>query len=251
MRRFEASTPEQALPVVNAYLDAAHTLAARRVEAVVLPEKMVGVAPAYEDEVARQFSSLAERDEVLLVAGLNLVGRRQPRNVAAVFSRGRKVLEYDKRRLVPGVEAEYAAGQAAGVYRAPGGMTGVAICKDMDFAELGREYGRAGVGLLFVPAWDFTRDARMHSRMAVLRGVEGGYSVARAAANGLLTGSDDLGQVLAERPSDAATQSMLLVALPLGRGKTFYSEHGDWFAGLCLAGAAGLLALSLALAPKP
>ena len=55
------------------------------------------------------------------------------------------------------------------------------------FAEIGREYSRAEVGVLFVPAWDFTRDARLHSRVAVMRGVEGGFSVARSAANGLLT----------------------------------------------------------------
>ena len=49
----------------------------------------------------------------------------------------------------------------------------VAICKDLDYPPLGRAYARAEVGLLLVPAWDFQNDGWLHSRMAVMRGVEG------------------------------------------------------------------------------
>lgn len=240
--RFSGTTSrDEAVAVLMRYLVSAGDLAVRRADAVVMPEKMVGVTASYEPEVTSLLSSLSEKDEILIVAGLNKTGREDKRNVASLFARGRRALEYEKRRLVPGLEAGYAQGGQSAVYRAPGGVTGVAICKDLDFPEIGREYGRAGVGVLFVPAWDFVRDARLHSRMAVVRGVESGYSVARAAANGLLTGSDYLGRVIAESPSDAAPQSMLLVELPLGRGHTFYSEHGDWFAWLCVLAAAGLL----------
>jgi apolipoprotein N-acyltransferase len=215
------------------------------VEAIVLPEKMVGIAPGYDEEASELLAAAAaEGHDVLLVAGLNLVGRRQARNVAAVFSHGRRALEYDKRRLVPGLERMYAPGATVGLYKAPGGMTGVAICKDMDFAAIGRDYSRAGVGLLFVPAWDFTRDAWLHSRMALMRGVEGGYSVARAAANGELVGSDDRGRIVAERSSDEARQSMLLASLPLGHGHTFYGDHGDWFGWGSVMAASLILALA-------
>ena len=54
----------------------------RRVEAIVLPEKMVGVAPTYEQEVSSLFAAAAEEHQVLLIAGLNLVGRAQARNRA-------------------------------------------------------------------------------------------------------------------------------------------------------------------------
>jgi apolipoprotein N-acyltransferase len=244
MARFDTTSRDEAMPVAAAYLDAVRTLAGRQVEAIVMPEKMVGLAPAYEQEVSNLFAAAAEEHQVLLVAGLNLVGRAQARNVAAVFSRGRKALEYDKQHLVPGFERMYTPGSSPALYKAPGGMTGIAICKDMDFAQLGREYSRAGVGLLFVPAWDFTRDGWLHSRMALMRGVEGGYSVARAAASGLLTASDPLGRVVAERGSDEAPTSMLLAILPLGRGGTFYGEHGDWFAWGSVLAAAALLALA-------
>lgn len=244
MRFVERTDREQALAILQAYLEAAGGLAARGAEAVVMPEKMLAVTPGYEKEVESRLSSLSESGNVLVVAGLNRITPRGKRNLAAVFARGRRVLAYEKQRPVPGLEAEYGRGTQPGLHRAPGGMTGIAICKDLDFPEIGREYSRAGVGILFVPAWDFDRDARLHSRMAVMRGVEGGFSVARAAANGLLTGSDFLGRIIAERPSGADSRSRLLVGLPLGRGSTFYAEHGDWLAWLAVAVAAGLILLA-------
>jgi apolipoprotein N-acyltransferase len=61
--------------------------------------------------------------------------------------------------------------------RANGGME---ICKDMDFPLLSRQYANEGAGLMLVPAWDFVTDGWLHGRMAILRGVESGFSVARA-----------------------------------------------------------------------
>ena len=60
-------------------------------------------------------------------------------------------------------------------------------------AQLGRAYSRLGVDAMLVPAYDFDRDAWSHASMAVLRGVEGGFSVVRAARDGLLTVSDRYG----------------------------------------------------------
>lgn len=56
---------------------------------------------------------------------------------------------------------------------------GMQICKDMDFPRLSRRYGVKGVGLLLVPAWDFTLDGWLHGRMAVMRGVESGFTIVR------------------------------------------------------------------------
>ena len=70
--------------------------------------------------------------------------------------------------------------------------------------------------------------------MAVLRGVEGGYAVARSAANGLLTVSDARGRILAERSSSDSADVLLFAIVPIGPGGTFYSRSGDWFAWLCV-----------------
>jgi apolipoprotein N-acyltransferase len=57
------------------------------------------------------------------------------------------------------------------------------------------------VRLVLVPGWDSGRDAWEHSRVAVLRGVEGGYSIVRAARDGFLTISDSYGRVLEQQRS--------------------------------------------------
>ena len=56
---------------------------------------------------------------------------------------------------------------------------GIAICKDMHFAVLGRAYGQGRAAVMLVPAWDFQVDRWMGARMTMTRGVENGYSVVR------------------------------------------------------------------------
>jgi apolipoprotein N-acyltransferase len=86
--------------------------------------------------------------------------------------------------MIPGFESHFALGTAPLIFEHEGVRYGVAICKDMDFPALGREY--AGVAIMLVPAWDFVDDAWLHSRMSILRGVESGYAIARSARNGVL-----------------------------------------------------------------
>jgi apolipoprotein N-acyltransferase len=224
-----------ALPVIHAYAVRVAALAERGAQVIVLPEKFVGVTPAYADAARAIFATVALERHVTIVAGFNMVGAPERRNLAVVFGpTGRVALEYDKMHLIPSLEEGYRSGTRIGLI--PGGEVsiGVAICKDLDFAPLGRAYGRAGVGLLLVPAWDFVNDGWLHSRMAVLRGVESGYAVARTATNGLLTASDARGRIVAERASSHAPEVLLTALVPVEPGGTFYSRTGDWFAWLCL-----------------
>lgn len=243
-RHFAAEDPAEGLPVVRAYADRAARLAKRGAQIVVLPEKFVGVTPAYADQARAMLSGVARERHVTIVAGFNLVGLPERRNVALVFGADGQVgLEYDKRHLVPGLEEGYRRGEAIGIVAGLTPATGVAICKDRDFVPLGREYARAGVGLLLVPAWDFVNDGWVHSRMAVLRGVEGGYAVARSAAQGRLTISDARGRILAERTSSDSVDVLLDASVPVAPGGTFYTRTGDWFAWLCMAVVVGSVAV--------
>jgi apolipoprotein N-acyltransferase len=105
----------------------------------------------------------------------------------------------------------------------------------MDFPPLSREYGQDGVGLLIVPAFDFVADGWLHSRMAIMRGVESGFSMARAANSGRLTLSDNRGRVLAEAHSDAGPFATLLGSVPVHHDSTLYARWGDWFSWLSAA----------------
>jgi apolipoprotein N-acyltransferase len=105
----------------------------------------------------------------------------------------------------------------------------------MDFTPLSRRYGNAGAGLMLVPAWDFNVDRAWHGHIAVMRGVEDGFSIARAAKDGYLTISDDRGRIVAEIRSNSAPFATLLADVPAAHDRTLYLLLGDWFAWLSLA----------------
>jgi apolipoprotein N-acyltransferase len=104
----------------------------------------------------------------------------------------------------------------------------------MDFPKLSREYAAEGANLLLVPAWDFNLDRWLHARMAVLRAVENGFALARAARNGLLTVSDNRGRILAEASTGPGRFVSISGSVNVVREKTFYTRTGNWFAWSCM-----------------
>ena len=83
--------------------------------------------------------------------------------------------------MVPYLESDLTPGHENIEVRIDGEPYGLVICRDMFFTHLAQAYSRLGVAALLVPAWDFYVDAWWASRVAALRGVEGGYSVVRAS----------------------------------------------------------------------
>ena len=239
---FATRDPAEAHRVAHAYSDRVARLAAQGAQVIVLPEKFVGVTPADSEEVTRVFRDAARAAHVTLVAGFNRAAIEPRRNVAVVFAPdGQILLEYEKRHMLPGPETGYQVGTVPGLFTAAGVRWGVAICKDMDFPAWLREYGRRGVRILAVPAWDFVRDARLHSRMAVMRAVENGFTLARVAQQGNLTFSDPYGRILAETSSGGGPEALLLHTVSPGPGATPYSRFGDWLGWASVLGLAALL----------
>jgi apolipoprotein N-acyltransferase len=239
--------PAMALAAVHAFLPRIHDVAARGARYVVMPEEVTALRPAWDRQVKDLLAAAARAERVWLVAGFrDWTGQAEPLNVAVVFDpEGRIVADYAKRHLVPGFEARIRPGNRP---LALGDGTGVAICKDLDFVDVGRESALAGDRLLLVPAWDFSTDARYHARMAIGRAVESGFALARSASHGLLTASDAYGRIVGQAPS--ATGELFAGALPLGPGPTFYTRHGDLF-GLAAIGALAGLILRAWVARRP
>jgi apolipoprotein N-acyltransferase len=224
--RDPASDPE----VVGAFAKQIEKVTAQNPAYIVMPEKIVLPGPA--------FQALSDRTGAGIVAGVDAPEGGHRLNLATLTQPKTAPLTYSKQRMVPGLEAEYMPGHTPLVT----GRIGIVICKDMDFPEVLRPYGQKAVKLMLVPAWDFVADARLHSRMAIVRGVENGFAVARSASQGLMTLSDAHGRIIAETP--AVNGPALLVGdLPAGRGHTLYSRIGDVFAQAMLALWLGLLGL--------
>ena len=100
-----------ALAIVRAYAARAAALADRGARVVVLPEKFVGVTPAYADQARHVLARVAREHAVTVVAGFNLIGgAERTERGDRLWSRRAAVLEYDKQHLVPGLEAGYRSG---------------------------------------------------------------------------------------------------------------------------------------------
>lgn len=229
-----------AVTAATGYAAQARRLALGGAAFVVLPEKFAYLKPEYRAEALAPLQAVADDTGATLIAGFDDKGTRT--NEALVLRPHMAPFAYAKRHMIPGLESGYRPGPGAGLF-APG--LSVAICKDMDFPQTLRADARGGIKMLFVPAWDFDRDGWAHARMAVMRGVEGGYAVVRSAQHGLVTVSDSHGRVM-KAPSDGRGLSS---AVSPGEGGTPYLRIGDLFGWLCAAGAAILLIAGLMRRP--
>jgi len=210
-------------------------LTAQGAQVIVLPEKLGVTVDPDTRETDALFQSLADKTKSQIVVGLIHVSPPVKYNEALVYTPGAPVQSYDKHHMLPPVESELKPGTKLTFLRESSGTWGVAICKDMDFTPLSRQYGEAGTSLLLVPAWDFVLDRWQHGHLSIMRGVEDGFSIARAAKQGYLTVSDDRGRILAETQSDSAPFATLVADVPVAHDTTLYLLWGDWFAWLVLA----------------
>jgi apolipoprotein N-acyltransferase len=231
-----------ALALVGRYAAAVPSAASQPRDVILLPEKIAKLSEAASDAAKAELAAAAKRAGAALIAGLDEVTPKGRRNEALLFSQEGALEEsYEKHHFIPVIEDGYVLGTDYTVMTHPSGIWGIAICKDMDFPAMGRAYGRRGVGLLLVPAWDFTIDGWLHDRMAILRGVESGFTIVRNAKQGLQSVSDTRGRLLLGRRvyHDGFVVSTLKV--PVEHVDTLYARWGDWFAWLCCIGFALLI----------
>jgi apolipoprotein N-acyltransferase len=234
IKAFRSGDPASALAVSREYAAAIRAEAARGTRVFVTPEggvERTALAPL--SQAARQTGSL-------IVVGTH--GRHPARNMAIALSPDGTAKAYDKRHLLLPGEDVYTPGKLPGVI---GRGRAMAICKDLDFPRTIRGDARSGIRLMMVPANDFTRDGWIHARQAILRGVENGFALARAAFSGVETVTDAQGRVLASARTDHFGMIVTRAAVRLGPGPTLYTRIGDVFAWLCVAGALVLVAAAL------
>jgi len=234
--RADVDTPVGA-SLLRRYVAGIDRLADAGARVVVLPET---VFSASQTRIA-PLADVARARGVRLVAGVDHhVAPNEERNTAVAFVAD-DTFAYAKQHLLPGLESQYQPGNAR--LSLPGTpRMALAICKDLDFSHIGRD--NAGTQLLLAPAWDFGVDGWLHARMAMLRGVENGFALARTARDGRMTLSDDRGRVLLDA-SAAGDVASAIGTLPLHSTRTLYARWGDWFAWACVAASVSLLAALL------
>jgi apolipoprotein N-acyltransferase len=224
------------------YVNALDSLANDGARIALIPETSFTTT----DATIPAFAQLAKQRQLIVGTGVAFKGDpATPRNMLMVFQPDTtSPATYNKHHLLIGLE-EYTPGDSYTMLNGKPRI-GLAICKDMDFHDIGHAYAARNAQLLLVSASDFTVDGWLHSRMAIMRGVESGFAIARAAYSGRLTLSDDRGRVVAEASSERS-DAKLVGDLPLRDTHTLYARWGDWFVWIDLI----VLAICLVLAFSP
>ncbi len=200
---------------------------------IVLPEKFIRIHDSSYQKIIPLFQNAAAKSQATLILGVATLGQTNFNSAVIINPRGQIQAVYHKQHLLPGAEDQFTAGKQFFIANDQI-RWGTAICKDMDFSELGKYYGRVETQLLLVPALDFNVDGWLHGRVAMMRGIENGFAVARSAGQGLLTITDQFGRIIAIKADGQDSNNILITTVMLYPLHTFYAEHGDWFAWFIL-----------------
>lgn len=199
----------------------------------------------------------------VIVGATNFAGDEKPRESADVLSPdGNLILQYDKIHLVPFGEyvpswlsgyagkitsqvGDFVPGSTYSAAQTSEGKIGVFICYEAIFPQLVRRLTPKGAGVLVNisdDAWyGDSAAADQHLEMARLRAIESHRFLLRATNDGITAVIDPYGRVMEQLPRH---RSMVLPGyFSYLAEQTFYTAHGDVFAGSCLSVSLALLAL--------
>ncbi len=146
---------------------------------------------------------------------------------------GEVVADYHKARPVPGAP-ERGADRHPPVVQTSYGRLGCAIGFDADFPSLIRDAGDSRADILLLPSSDWRGIDPLHTRMALVRGIENGCAVVRQASGGLSSAADARGRVLASVDYLDTEPRVMVAQVPQQGEPTVYARLGDFFAWACL-----------------
>ncbi|WP_052371595.1 nitrilase-related carbon-nitrogen hydrolase [Amycolatopsis taiwanensis] len=197
---------------------------------VVLPEASFAADEASLPALVEPLSQVARAKGADIVVGALSTENGQRFNTALDIRPGQPSVAYHKWHN--GGASNVQSGHELAM---PGGI-GLAVCMDVNFPDPSRDYARAGARFVAIPASDEDVDGWQHSRAALLRAVENGFSVAWSDQRGLSILADSRGRVLAEAATGGPAPFAVAIAdVPAGTGPTFAARFGDWFPWLCAA----------------
>ncbi|MBL0351022.1 MAG: apolipoprotein N-acyltransferase [Elusimicrobia bacterium] len=239
--------------IVAAYTALTRTAAQESPALIVWPETAVPGWIPNDVKYLEWVAGLAKAARIPILFGA--VSRQAGRDYNAAFlmsPAGELIGQYRKRHLVP--FGEYApfqkilgrldgvlsalgafdAGDEASVLAGPVPL-GVSVCFEGLFPGLVADFSRAGAKVLVNITNDgWYRDnaaPEQHFSANVLRAVENGRWVLRAANTGISGFINPRGEILAK--TALLTAAVLPGPLTATDRPTFYVRHGDWFAGGC------------------
>ncbi len=258
--QYKKWTPEYEEEIAHTLTQMGESLADKNIYLSVWPESVVPGSLG-EERYFNLFKQIGETSNSYQIIGSNIFESDQMQYVGAyLMSPYTQALSaYRKKKLVPfgefipfepliqkvfgnlevlGALGSFVPGPAAQPLLDAGGIKiGTTVCYESLFPQLWRTQNQSGAQL-FVnitnDAWFFkTAAPYQHLAVNVLRAVENGRPVLRAANTGFSAYIDVHGHIV--KQSDLFTQDILYVSVPLSvrDSSTFYTQWGDWFAWVC------------------
>lgn len=208
--------------------------------------------------------SVAAKHGAFLFVTVAYNAEHEPMNSAVMLGGdGQEIARYDQTTLVPFGEyvpplfswvnritketSDFVPGHDIKVMPAVGHRFGVYICYESAFPNLVRQFTARGADVLVEVSNDgyfgHLAAREQHLLLARMRAIENRRFVIRATNDGITAVIDPAGRLIQQWPQFQAVYGELGYAGV--KTTTFYTEHGDWFAWLCLVVGVGLAAVNL------
>jgi len=203
------------------------------------PEGLIKVLEEDETDFIGRGKDLAVTQNVYLLMAYFVIpvdnpGRLGENKSVFINPEGEVEWEYLKAHPVPG-STDKAGDGVLPISNTPFGRVSAAICYDMDFTALIHQAGKSDIDIMLVPAWDWKAIDPLHSRMAVFRAIENGFSMVRHTGNGLSIAVDYQGRTLAAMDHFNTDVHAMKSQIPIRGVQTVYAVIGDLFAWLCFS----------------
>lgn len=212
-------------------------------------ENPVMIAKNDEEAFVERGARFAKQEQIYLVLNysINLSDniRKAPEKkfwsakVVIVGPDGKVLSKYRKTILVPGFEKTIAVSgnDDATIVKTPYGNVSSLICFDNDFPLfVKRQVGNKEVDILFDPSGDWKEIDPYHTYMAAFRAIENGFSLVRVTYLGLSAVYDYQGRTLTTMDYFRTNDKVFTAYVPQKGIRTIYSQIGDVFAWLSIAG---------------
>ena len=120
-------------------------------------QTVVTTLPSTKIFIQKEFSRAAKNNNIYILVGISQHEDKNSYNAAWLFKPdGTLGIQYYKQHLVPGLEtSRYVIGKQIAIMNLPYGKMGIAICHDLDFLSVTREYGKNKINFMLAPALDF------------------------------------------------------------------------------------------------
>jgi len=138
-----------------------------------------------------------------------------------------------KNKPVPVVDPSIAGDGIIPVLKTPFTNLATSICYDADFPTLMKQAGIKGVDILLLPSGDWKEIAPYHAHMAIVRGIENGFSLVRPVSGATSIASDPYGRLLGKKNFYDEGEKVLVAYVPVKGLKTLYPFIGDIVVYLC------------------